>query len=226
MLGPDELFVPLAEHHTQLTSRKQLYLRRRAVDASIETGINLSAAPAPAVLINTHAERPAAELVQYLQAAQERILICAESTGRREMLNDLLRDHGCHPEAVKDWTEFRAGKQPLSIVVTSLDGGVLLPSAGITLLAENELFGTRATRRRRKKVRDPEAILNDLADLYPGTPVVHLDYGVGRYQGLSHLVIDQVPGDFLTLEYAGGDRLYVPVGSLQLISTLHGSISR
>ena len=223
ILRPDELFVPPAEHQTQLASRKQIYLRRRAVDVSAERGVNLPATPAPAVLINTHAEHPAAELVQYVQAAQERILICAESTGRREMLNDLLRDHGCAIEAVKDWTEFRSGKQPLSILVTALDGGVSLPSAGITLLAENELFGTRATRRRRRKVRDPEAILNDLSDLYPGTPVVHLDYGVGRYQGLSHLVIDQVPGDFLTLEYAGGDRLYVPVGSLQLISRYTGA---
>ena len=222
VLGPDELFVSPAEHNTQLASRKQIYLRRRTVDAAIN-GINLPAAPAPAVLINTHAEKPAAELVQYLQAAQERILICAESTGRREMLNELLRDHGCPIEPIKDWNEFRSGKQRLSIVVTPLDGGVLLTSAGITLLAENELFGTRTTRRRRKKVRDPEAILNDLSDLYPGTPVVHLYYGVGRYQGLSHLVIDQVAGDFLTLEYAGGDRLYVPVGSLQLISRYTGA---
>lgn len=222
VLGPDELFVSPAEHREQLASRKQICLQRRTVDASIN-GVNLPAAPAPAVLINTHAENPAAELLTYLQATKERVLICAESTGRREMLHDLLRDRGCHVEPVTDWSEFRSGKQLLSIVVTPLDGGVLLTSAGITLLAENELFGTRTTRRRRKKVRDPEAILNDLADLYPGSPVVHLDYGVGRYQGLSHLVIDQVPGDFLTLEYAGGDRLYVPVGSLQLISRYTGA---
>ena len=90
-------------------------------------------------------------------------------------------------------------------------------------MAEHELFGSRPVRRKRRKVRDPETILNDLSDLHDGSPVVHIDYGVGRYQGLSHLDFDGVPGDFLTLEYAGGDRLYVPVGSLQLITRYTGT---
>ena len=223
VLNPSELFVPPDEHVLQLNRRKQVHLRRREAMGAEPGTINLPVGPAPSVRINTHSASPAAELVQYLQASTDRILICAESTGRREMLNDLLRDQGCEISQANSWSDFCAGRQRLAIMVTPLDSGASLPAAGITLLAENELFGSHATRRRRKKVRDPEAILNDLADLYPGSPVVHMDYGVGRYRGLSHLVIDDVPGDFLTLEYAGGDRLYVPVGSLQLISRYTGT---
>ena len=218
-LPPEELYVAPAQHADQLAARRHLALDRKELPATH----NLAAAPAPPVLINTHAEQPAAELVAFLQATDERVLIAAESAGRRELLIDLLNDHGLRLEAVDSWSAFLQAGSPVCIAVCPLGQGVRLPDSGLCILAESELFGSRPTRRRKRKVRDPESILNDLTDLREGSPVVHIDYGVGRYRGLSNLDIDGVTNDFLTLEYAGGDRLHVPVGSLQLISRYTGT---
>ena len=94
----------------------------------------------------------------------------------------------------------------------------------LTILTEQELFGQKPKRRRRRRrIQDPEALIRDLTNLHPGAPVVHAEHGVGRYIGLTHLEIDATPTEFVTLEYAGGDRLHVPVASLHLISRYTGS---
>jgi transcription-repair coupling factor (superfamily II helicase) len=222
-LDPEELFVPPTMHETALQAREQIQLRRHELPATGDGRLNLPVRKAPPVMINTHAEQPAAELLKFLDKQTGRILIAAESAGRRELLADMLRDHGRPATTANSWAEFRDGDQPLTIVVAALENGVALDNRNIVVLAEQELFGSRPARRRKRKVRDPESILNDLTDLQYGSPVVHIDYGVGRYRGLSHLDIDGVASDFLTLEYAGGDLLHVPVGSLQLVSRYTGT---
>ena len=222
-LRPEELFCDLSEHAVQITARVHIELRRHELPAGRPNALNLATAKAPPVMINTHSTLPATELVRFLKEYKGQVLLAAESAGRREMLADVLRDNGCIATPVDSWEDFCAQSAQLCIVIAPLDNGLRLKTNNICIIAEHELFGVRPARRRKRKVRDPEAILNDLTDLHEGSPVVHIDYGVGRYQGLSLLVIDGVKGDFLTLEYAGGDRLYVPVGSLQLISRYTGA---
>jgi transcription-repair coupling factor (superfamily II helicase) len=222
-LRPDELFCTPSEHASRMAEHPQINLQRRELRVADGTETNLAADPAPSVLINTHSATPAKELSEFLKGRQGQVLIAAESPGRRELLLELLRDNGLEPVAVESWKAFRLSIAPLCIVVAPLQSGLSLPEPGPCIIAEHELFGTRPAGRRKKKVRDPEAILSDLSDLNEGSPVVHIDYGVGRYRGLSHFDFDGVPGDFLTLEYAGGDRLHIPVGSLQLISRYTGA---
>lgn len=219
-LAPAELFCAPELHAAELQRRSLLRLGARKVPD--EPG-NLTADRAPAVMINTHAAEPVAELLQFLQQHHGRVLFAAESPGRREMLLDLLRAHGVAVTTVNSWDEFLNHTARYCVVVAPLAEGVLLEAEGLCLIAEHELFGSRPTRRRRRKARDPETILQDLSDLHEGSPVVHEEYGVGRYQGLSHLDFDGTPADFLTLEYAGGDLLHVPVASLHLISRYTGT---
>lgn len=222
-LRPDELFLEPAVQLEELARHTQLNVSKREFTKTGAENINLPVKPAPALMIRTHAESPAADLVEYLKNSRQRTLICAESAGRRETLVEMLRDHGVPASPVNGWQEFLISGQRLAITVAPIDKGLLLPDGGVCLIAEHELFGSRPARRRRRRVRDPETILNDLSDLNAGTPVVHLDYGVGRYQGLSHFEFDGVPGDFLTIEYAGGDLLHVPVSSLQLVTRYAGA---
>lgn len=218
-LEPQELFYTEDEQNIALAARRQLRLTRNELaDAD-----NIAACSVTPVAINTHAETPAADLVRFIENSSDRVLIAAESPGRRELIGDMLRDNGISVNLVSDWQEFISAAASPAVIVAPLEHGARLSSAGITILAESELFGTRPTRKRKRKVRDPETILNDLTDLREGSPVVHIDYGVGRYRGISHLDIDGVANDFLTLEYADGDRLHVPVGSLQLISRYTGT---
>ncbi len=219
-LSPDELFQPPPAHSAALLLRPAIIASGHEIPS--RSG-NLPAGKAPAVMINTHAESPVSELLAFIEKFPGRVLFAAESPGRREMLLELLAAHRIQVSTVGNWQDFLAANDALCITVAPLAEGLTLPEAGICIVAEQELFGSRPRKRRKRKARDPESILQDLGDLRPGSPVVHEEYGVGRYQGLSHLEINAIPGDFLTLEYAGGDRLHVPVASLHLISRYTGS---
>ncbi|RXD62891.1 CarD family transcriptional regulator, partial [Xanthomonas perforans] len=109
--------------------------------------------------------------------------------------------------------------------VAPLEDGFALDQPQIALLTERQLFPERANqpRRTRRVGREPEAIIRDLGELSEGAPIVHEDHGVGRYRGLIVLDAGGMPGEFLEIEYAKGDRLYVPVAQLHLISRYSGA---
>ncbi|MEP6485091.1 MAG: transcription-repair coupling factor [Rudaea sp.] len=111
----------------------------------------------------------------------------------------------------------------VSIVVAQLDDGFALATPPLTILSERQLYGERVqqTRRRKLATRDPDTILRDLSELAIGSPIVHVDHGVGRYQGLIKLDVGN-GGEFLSIEYAKGDKLYVPVAQLHLVSRYSG----
>jgi transcription-repair coupling factor (superfamily II helicase) len=181
--------------------------------------------PLPELSIQQGRPEPAERLRAFLQNPQ-RVLLTAESTGRREALLTLLREHDVVAEPVDDWASFRAAEAPAMLTVATLSEGFLLPGS-LAVVPEAALFGERAmqSRRRAKPTRDADAIIQNLNDLHIGAPVVHEENGVGRYLGLQTLDIGGQPGEFLALEYADGAKLYVPVSSLHLISRYTGADS-
>ncbi len=183
-----------------------------------------SAAPA-AVRIDPRAEQPAAELAAHLQASPARILLAAESAGRRELLLDLLRGRGIQAKIFDNFASFLASSLNLGITVSGAVSGLRLDTPALEILTEAQLFGDRARqeRRRRRAERDPAKILKELSDLRIGAPVVHESYGVGRYAGLQTMDVAGYTGEFLVLEYADGDKLYVPVQALHLVSRYTGA---
>jgi transcription-repair coupling factor (superfamily II helicase) len=169
---------------------------------------------------------PAADRIErWLEAGDERTLITTSSPGRREMLLELLRGRGHTPVAVHSWAEFATGAMPLGIATAELGEGMRLASQRLRIVTATELGMERPQQRarRRRSARDPEAVIRELTDLQIGAPVVHEEYGVGRYQGLTTLEVDRVLTEFLVLEYAGGDKLYVPVQSLNLVTRYSGA---
>jgi transcription-repair coupling factor (superfamily II helicase) len=183
-----------------------------------------STAPA-AVRIDARAEQPAAQLVSHLEASRARILLAAESAGRRELILDLLRGRGVDAKVFDGFASFLASGLKLGITVSPAAAGLTLDSPPLEILTESQLFGDRAgqERRRRKAERDPAKILKELTDLRIGAPVVHETYGVGRYIGLQTMDVAGYTGEFLVLEYADGDKLYVPVQALHLVSRYTGA---
>src|SRR5207244_2492070 len=144
--------------------------------------------------------------------------------GRREVLQEMVRAHGHDITAVQGWDAFATGTAALALTVAPDLEGLTLTAPRIAVISEAQLFGARARQeRRRKRAADPEAILRDLQDLNPGAPVVHEEYGVGRYAGLMPMDILGQPGEFLVLEYQDGDRIYVPVHALHLVSRYTGA---
>ncbi len=178
--------------------------------------------------IEARAEEPLALVKRFIDdftvQAPGKILFVAESNGRRETLIDLFNQHGIKLKLFDDWSSFIVSDSSLALTVGELDEGVIIEHSKLAIVAESELFGARARqdRRRRRTQRDSENVIKNLTELNVGAPVVHEDHGVGRYLGLVSLDISDIENEYLQLEYAGGDKLYVPVASLQLISRYTG----
>jgi transcription-repair coupling factor (superfamily II helicase) len=174
--------------------------------------------------IDVRAAEPFAPLDAFVRAFEGRVLLAADSAGRREVLQEMLRAQQHAATQVDSWDAFLASPARLAVTVAPDLEGLTLKEPPIAVITEAQLFGARARQeRRRKRASDPEAILRDLQDLNPGAPVVHEEYGVGRYQGLIPMEIGGQPGEFLVLEYQDGDRVYVPVHALHLVSRYTGA---
>lgn len=178
----------------------------------------------PSLAFHGKAQEPAKLLTDFISKKQ-RILFVAETTGRRESLLETLRGFSIAPAASHNWQDFLDSDELLSITVAPIEQGLWLSEQKIALIPEALLLGeqVRQQRRRRKTDSDPDQIIRNLTELQIGSPVVHEDHGVGRYLGLQTLDVGSMPQEFLTLEYAKGDKLYVPVSSLHLISRYTGA---
>ncbi|HET8731619.1 MAG TPA: transcription-repair coupling factor, partial [Moraxellaceae bacterium] len=147
---------------------------------------------------------------------------------RRESLLELLARASLKPGAVSGWDDFLARKDTTpAIAVGPLEQGLWLQDPPIAVITESQLLGQRVMQSRRRKATSQdvssELVIRNLSELQPGAPVVHIDHGVGRYQGLVTLEVDNQAQEFLLLEYADSAKLYVPVSSLQLIARYSGA---
>ena len=225
VLDPAELFLTVDQQHAALSKRSLTILAGSELpDPNPARGrINLDWAPAPTVLIRRRTGVPLEALEEQLSARDRRTLIVTDSPGRRESLREMLADHQLVVTPLDGFKQFLDAESGHGIVIGPVEKGLDLPGDKLTILGDSDLFGGHTARRRVRRARAPEAILNDLTDLRSGAPVVHEEYGVGRYLGLETRTVDETPGEFLRIEYAGGDLLFVPVSSLHLISRFTGA---
>ena len=222
LLPPQDLFLQPQEVFAALKPMPQVTLAGGESSGRVPT---YGTRPAPRLPVDARADDPLAALRGFLSEFPGRALLVAESAGRRETLLDLLRGHGLHPVLAPGWAGFLEGSAPFAIAVATLEAGTLIDEPPIALVTEAQLFGERVLQRRRRAAptRDPEALIRDLTELSLGAPVVHEQHGVGRYRGLRTLTVGELTTEFLTLEYADGDLLYVPVSSLHLVSRYSGA---
>jgi len=154
-----------------------------------------------------------------------RTIIASYSGGARDRLSGLLRDHGVTSLAPADsWQEALGTASAESggttaMVVLPLDHG--FASDAISLLTEQDILGERLVRRQKRR-KSADAFLAELATLSVGDLVVHLDHGIGRYEGLTSIPVGNSPHDCVALTYSGGDKLYVPVENLDVLSRYGG----
>ncbi len=218
-LSPDELSTALKQGASIRYQSNEIAQRSKGYSAPI----NFDSQLLPPLAIQARAQHPAAALQAFLADHNHRVLFIAESAGRREILLSTLKDFGISAQLVENWHSFLASDIPIGLTVAPLEQGLLLDN--IALITEAQLYGERVRqeRRRRKVSQDPDQIVRNLTELHVGAPVVHEEHGVGRYLGLQTLEVGGMTTEFLTLEYAKGDKLYVPVASLHLISRYAGA---
>lgn len=221
VLRPERCFLSPIEFMTATKRYTRLKLSHEPV--AQKKFYNFDLTPSPDLTIDHHSAEPFHRLKTWLNRTNRRSLIVLESIGRREIVLDLLKKSDIHPKYQPSWHAFTADSHPITITIGTLNGGAEL--ATVSIIVESQLFGQQATPQQRKasKTVDPNLIIRDLAELSIGAPVVHLEFGVGRYQGLQTFEHDGLSNEFLCLSYAGEDKIYVPVTSLHLISRYTGA---
>jgi len=223
ILPPARLFLAANEVEAELGSRTRIRIDPETWEerAKAET---FGTRPGPRLPIDSRAKQPLFAVTEFLSGFDGRVLFLAESTGRRETMLELFRAHGVTLPQVSSWAEFEAGQQRVALAVAPLAEGVEIESPKLALVTELQLFGERASQRRRRRRSnvDQDAVVRNLAELRVGAPVVHEMHGIGRYLGLEVLQVGDLANEFIKLEYADGDKLYVPVSALALISRYTG----
>ncbi len=245
VLPPDALFLSAEQFYARVNQHAQLALRSAtapaaADDADKQSQLFAAEQPSayaefdalPPITVIRGADDPLASLKRHITNTQQRVLVLAESDGRRASLLDFLHSSQFDPPSFDSLQEFLTSEEKIGIATSSLATGFSWLESGVDFVTETELFAASPTTRRRKKqeqVSDVEALIKDLSELKVGDPVVHSAHGIGRYRGLINLDLgnklpngDKEIQEFLHLEYADKAVLYVPVSQLQLISRYTG----
>ena len=227
-LPPEALFLDAEGFYAAAKPHMQLALRPGTADVSDSAWVQALGE----LTVVRGADDPLARLQAHIRRSTQRVLLIAESDGRRESLLDFLRASGLNPPAFDDLAEFLRSPEKVGIATAALASGFAWIEGGIDFVTETELFAAGPTTRRRKKqeqVSDVDALIKDLSELNVGDPVVHSAHGIGRYRGLINMDLGEKNPDgspalqeFLHLEYADQAVLYVPVSQLQLIGRYTG----
>ena len=221
LLKPETLFLSVDQLKQCIAKHHNIAIAPSTLKAAHVFPIN----SLPPLQINHQSPHPLSALQQFIESWSGRILFCAESIGRRELILQLFKSISLSPHPINSWEDFLTAPQRIGIAIAHFETGFCLTDPAIAVITENELYGNRVMQRRlRKKAKQQaDAIVRDLAELQIGEAVVHLDHGVGYYRGLETLTVGDHVGEFLSLEYQNGDKLYVPVSSLHMISRYAGA---
>ncbi|TAL59264.1 MAG: transcription-repair coupling factor [Legionella sp.] len=223
ILKPQYCFINPIELLTHANRYEQLRVFHQP--SSKKGAKNFAINQAPELPIDRKSAEPLTLLREYCAAdPSRRYLLIVESAGRREVLLDLLKPSGVTPKVQSNWQSFLQDSAPINITTGPLLAGAELTETAISLIVEAQLFGEQSIPQRRstQKTIDPDLIIRDMAELRVGAPVVHLQFGVGRYQGMQYIESNGTAGEFLVLTYAGDDKIYVPVHALHMISRYTG----
>jgi len=226
VLPPHDLYQTTDEFFGAIKPYARVELETAASDPSLATHHSSLTAPLPPLTVERRANDPLHLLRSFASTFKGRVLVLAEGAGRCETLLEYFNEHGLRPAIAQDYARFEAASEPFMLGIGPLHGGFILSDPPAAIITENELYAHQARPRREREGAQrvsPEGMLRDLSEVKVGDPVVHESHGIGRYLGLITMNLGEGETEFLTLEYAGGDKLYVPVSSLHLISRYSGA---
>ncbi len=231
LLPPAELFLSSDTFFGQLKPYARIEILPAADESKLAAPKHTHALPS--IQVNRHAENPLEKLAAFAAEhalADGRILLLAESMGRRELISEYLHQYGLHATICQDFAAFLTSTEPFMLGVAPLHAGFAELAQKFAVITESELYATHVHARRERESRktstSTDNILRDLSEIKPGDPVVHEQHGIGRYLGLVSMDVGEGEAgemsEFLALEYHGGDKLYVPVSQLYLIGRYSG----
>ncbi|HYD13852.1 MAG TPA: transcription-repair coupling factor [Allosphingosinicella sp.] len=217
-LAPETLYLAREEWDALVAQRPLHQLTPFHEPASatvIDLGMDAARDFAPERAQGTNVYEAVVAHVAALRREKKKVILASYSGGSRERLKGLLHDHGLTKVVEAESWQEALGAQGVALAVIQLDHG--FSGRDVAVLTEQDMLGDRLVRRRKKR-KGADAFLSELATLSPGDLVVHADHGIGRYEGLTQIPVQKAPHDCVAIEYAGGDKLYVPVENIDILS--------
>ncbi|MEQ1590042.1 MAG: CarD family transcriptional regulator, partial [Gallionella sp.] len=222
---------PLLETKELFLDAEQFFIRikefARVDIVTNESGTTLTAchtATIPPIAVDRRADIPTHAFQNFLQTYTGRVLLLADSLGRREIISGYLKEYGLSPVLCEDYAAFLASNEKFMLGTALVQSGFILSDDQLAIVTESELYAAQPRSRavRAAKKSNVEGMLRDLSELKVGDPVVHEQHGIARYRGLVNLDLGDGENEFLLLEYADEAKLYVPVSHLHVISRYSG----
>lgn len=221
LLAPETLFLKDEDFFTLAKPFGRWIIKHE--DAASELS-----APLPNIAVNRRVDDPLVNLRAYVLQTDKRVMICAESNGRRETLQQYFNEYDLTLAPCGGYADFETASAKLMLGVAPLHAGFELNAASgnLVFITETELYagsGRRVGKKKQEGVTQVESMVRDLSELKIGDPVVHVSHGIGRYMGLISMDLGEGETEFLHLEYAKDTKLYVPVSQLHVISRYSGA---
>lgn len=222
LLNPTELYLRPDEVRNLWKRNSRIQIEPK--NSEPKNSDSLSSSTLPPIAANRRSTKPLADLQSFIDESQVRTLFVAETNGRREFLTDFFKKAELEPNHVDSLREFLDTESRLALTVAPIDRSCQF--SDFQIICEADLFDSHSsavTVRARKKAVDPKLVIKNLFELDVGSPVVHVDHGIGIYKGLHSIEIEDIKNEFMSLEYANGDLLHIPVTALHLISRYIGA---
>jgi len=221
LLAPETLFLTGEDFFTLAKPHGRWVIQ--SGDAASELS-----APIPNIAVNRRVDDPLVNLRAYLLQSDKRVMICAESHGRRETLQQYFNEYQLPLVPCESYADFETASAKLMLGVAPLYAGFEFGASlgNLAFITETELYagtGRRIGKKKQEGVTQVESMVRDLSELKIGDPVVHINHGIGRYMGLISMDLGEGETEFLHLEYAKDTKLYVPVSQLHVISRYSGA---
>ena len=222
LLPPQELFLGVDRFFAACKAFPRIEIAAGKNTAAVQCATS----PLPPVAVDRRDENPVTKFAQFVNTFSGRILLLAESLGRREIVHEYLNEYGLKPVLCDSFAAFRQSSERFMLCASPLQNGFILEDELVAIVTESELYAAQVRRRDRSEAArkaSSEGMLRDLSEIRIGDPVVHESHGIGRYRGLVSMDQGEGTTEFLALEYAEKDKLYVPVSQLSLISRYSGA---
>ncbi|MCB1584307.1 MAG: DEAD/DEAH box helicase, partial [Xanthomonadales bacterium] len=219
ILVPERLYLDAITTADDLHRFKNIWINPKAEESEQLDFLDFNSQLPVRFNVETHAD-----LATFCDKQTHRLLITADSAGRQDLIENKLIKANKKFKIFKDIKSFIQAKNERGICIAAIENGALLKDLDLLIMDEGCLFGQRVSRNQKvKKYKaNPEDIISNLTDLHLDSPIVHIDHGVGRYRGLKMMDYDG-EAEYLEVEYLGGDKLFVPVSSLHLVSRYSGA---
>ncbi len=221
LLAPEQIFLSDENFFTLTKSFGRWVIQSENVASELSASL-------PNIAVNRRADDPLVNLRSWLLQTDKRVLICAESNGRRETLQQYFNEYNLPLAPADGFADFSTASSKLMLGVAPMHAGFELDNTlgGLAFITETELYagsGRRVGSKKQEGATQVEAMVRDLSELKIGDPVVHINHGIGRYMGLTSMDLGEGETEFLHLEYAKDTKLYVPVSQLHVISRYSGA---